>query len=203
MSSFLWFWMFWAVPIAHFLVSIILWLLCAADDPENKNNTKTTENRKQNKNPNELSQWSLKPSVSICSYLTIFSVIRRSPGIGRIVVHYHQWVGLVSCKSGKTRKCMLRASKNIHHVMNQPCYRKVMSIWKSMIFLSETDLCSWLLPPIRRSLSQNSRPLSHKSTKIRKYMIRAAQNIQNYKNRPNSHRVMLIWKKHHFSEQIL
>ena len=155
---------------------------------QHKNNRKPKAKQK--------SKWVItvvsKPSVSICSYLTIFSVIRRSPGIGRIVVHYHQWVGLVSCKSGKTRKCMLRASKNIHHVMNQPCYRKVMSIWKSMIFLSETDLCSWLLPPIRRSLSQNSRPLSHKSTKIRKYMIRAAQNIQNYKNRPNSHKVLLI-----------
>ena len=94
--------------------------------------TKTTENQKQNKNRNELSQWSLKPSVSLCSYLTNFSVIRRSPGIGRIVVHYHESVGLVSCKSDKTRKFMLRASQNIQHFKNQPCYRKAMSIWKSI-----------------------------------------------------------------------
>ena len=47
------------------------------------------------------------------------------------------------------------------------------------------------LSPNRRVLSQNSRPLSQKCIKFMKYMIRAAQNIQNFKNRPNSRKVMV------------
>ena len=51
------------------------------------------------------------------------------------------------------------------------------------------------LSRISRSLSHNSRPLSRKSMKHRKCTIRAAQNIKNFQNRPNSRKVMLIWKK--------
>ena len=54
------------------------------------------------------------------------------------------------------------------------------------------------LSPNRRALSQNSRPLSHTSIKIIKYTIRPAQNIQNFKNRPNSRKVMMVWKNCHF-----
>ena len=62
------------------------------------------------------------------------------------------------------------------------------------------------LSRISRSLSHNSRPLSRKSMKHRKYTIRAAQNIQNFKNRPNNHKVMSITvhlkKRQFFSSRI-
>ena len=72
---------------------------------------------------------------------------------------------------------------------------KILVIIRTIIFAS-----SWSLGviPKRRALSQNSRPLSHKSIKIRKYTIRAAQNIQNFQNRPNSRKVTMIWKNCHF-----
>ena len=50
---------------------------------------------------------------------------------------------------------------------------------------------SWLLSQIRR-------PLSHKSTKNRKCMIRAFQNIKNYYKTPLEQKVMLFWKNIQF-----
>ena len=69
--------------------------------------------------------------------------------------------------------------------------------WSSHIIL-DLVVRSQSLSPNRRLLSHSSRPLSHKSIKHKKYMIRTARNIQNFKNRPNSGKVMMILKNHHF-----
>ena len=60
------------------------------------------------------------------------------------------------------------------------------------VFSRLSDHHSRPLSPNRRLLYLSSRLLSHKSTKIRYYMIRAAQNNFFFKNRSNSRRVMFI-----------
>ena len=56
----------------------------------------------------------------------------------------------------------------------------------SLVVLSQS------LSPDRRSLSHNSRPLSHRSIKHRKHTTRVVRNIKNFQNRPNSRKVMMI-----------
>ena len=73
--------------------------------------------------------------------------------------------------------------RDIQHFQNR-IKVKVMSIWKSDLSLSETDLCCWLLFPKLSSYHKqsaviaNSRPLSHKGTKIRSYRVLPIKTIQ-------------------------
>ena len=80
---------------------------------------------------------------------------------------------------------------------------------RTVVFLSGPDIF-WIqgfvaIPKSSAVIPQPSAVIAQ-STKIRSYSIRAAQNIQNFKNRPNNHKVMSITvhlKKHHFFLQEL
>ena len=142
------------------------------------------------------------------SYCSLQSVVRRIVWFVRtgVISKLSPVIG----QSVKIRKCtrpglraalywLLVTAQSIQNI-KQSNNRKVMPTWIN-IFTQNVDNHLLIASPGSvgvipdcRALSQNSRLLSHKRTKIRKYIIRGAQNIQNFKNQPNNRKVMMFWK---------
>ena len=78
-------------------------------------------------------------------------------------------------------------STTLSHSRQQVVGRQGTATWQA-IFIFQ------LRYPDRRAFSQNSRPLSQKSIKIEKHIIRVAQNIQNVKKQSNDRKVMMTWE---------
>ena len=137
----------------------------------------------------------LSNDVSNCGYVkfTLACNSLLSP-YRRVRTCIHQ-LGSSSHKCIKIRKRMtelLRTSKipRIDPTVAKYCrFEKVWFFYPKPIFLG---LFIGRYLRIRRLLSPSGRLLSHKRIKIIKYTIRAAQNIKNFYNRPNSRKVMVF-----------
>ena len=79
-------------------------------------------------------------------------------------------------------------------ILDRRCYLQPFHFQNcNTIILKHPNIIScWTLSPKRQALSSNSRALSRNNTKTYKCIIRAFQNIQIFKNRTNSRKVMWI-----------